>query len=816
VRTFSYIFLLLLPCLVLANNPIYQKYDVDDGLPSSQVYEVIQDDAGVIWIATDKGLSKFDGNKFENYTVKDGLPHNDIFGFAKDNDGRIWLNTLDKIGYLEDGKLRTIKNNFDLGVHVHYFGMHGKHFIQSKNKRINYLFDDNEELIHLGKDGHLFSKYIDKDNYCLVRKNRSKNQSENGYLLVVEDTIQKKIPLGNLNTPYKYFDVQKMGNKLICTYPTGLQILENQKVENFDLSFLGFSKPIERSFFISEGVFLKNKNRFVFFDIEKKTVEVFTLFRDLNIQRIFKDNEGNYWLSSDEGLYFISSLSINSESYVLGPQPELKNELQLIVETGLEGLKDMVQDGYGQLWLADDIEGCFRLRNLNLVNDDRFAYSLDKKIGATRSLNAVFKGSVKSIKMGPDNRLYIASAEGVNQVEFKEDHFVVTKLDPTRSYSVVQDLFGYIWIGRSSGISRFKDGKLIDFGPNHIMSNLSITDLDIDDENGLWIGSDGYGLFHDQGSIFCTIKELDGYIIKSLMIDGNQVWAGTNRGVVGVKYNSKDGTTCDYTIRNYSQAHGLASDEVNDVFVSDGYIYAATKNGVSKFPVKLPSENSNSSQLQSYKAPLIIQGVEVNGVQQFIQPSYELNHKQNNLKIDFAALSYRSIGANSQFLKFKINKPWYNRWWFILLNILFLTLLVYLFTQQRISRAKAQAQKETEVNKRFAELEMQAIRSQMNPHFLFNALHSIQDFIFNNNSREANRYISSFASLMRKILDASKKKYIYIYEELEMLYLYLGLEKLRFNDKFDYKINVDPEIDINTEEIPTRNEYDQKSIGANE
>jgi len=91
----------------------------------------------------------------------------------------------------------------------------------------------------------------------------------------------------------------------------------------------------------------------------------------------------------------------------------------------------------------------------------------------------------------------------------------------------------------------------------------------------------------------------------------------------------------------------------------------------------------------------------------------------------------------------------------------------------------------------------------MNPHFLFNALHSIQDYIFNNNAREANRYISSFAKLMRMILDASKEKYIYLDQELEMLRLYIELEQLRFEGKFDYQINVDSQIDKMTTEIPS-------------
>ncbi len=446
--------------------------------------------------------------------------------------------------------------------------------------------------------------------------------------------------------------------------------------------------------------------------------------------------------------------------------------------------------------------------------------------------------------MGPDNRLYVAYTEGVSQIEFGEFNYIITKLDSIRSYSVAQDLFGYVWIGRTSGISRYKDGKLIDLGPNHPMSNLSVTDIDVDDSNGLWIGSDGYGMFHDRGNILCQIEELDGYIIKSLFIDEqNKIWAATNRGVVKIETAYTNDNDCDYHLEFFSTSHGLASEEVNDILVDNGYLFAATKNGVSKIPI-------NFSQEQIYNPPLIIQSVEINGDEVKIEDSYELDYDQNDLKIDFVALSYQSLGklsyeyqmssldstwqstsdnyreyqtlnpnkytfklrardingeliGDEKNIEFHIKKAWWNTFWFKLLYLTLAILLFFGYSQYRITQTRRKAERENEVNKKFAELEMQAIRSQMNPHFLFNALHSIQDYIFNNDSLEANRYISSFASLMRKILDASKEKYIYLDQELEMLELYLGLEKLRFEDKFDYQINLDEKIDELSTEIPT-------------
>ena len=100
------------------------------------------------------------------------------------------------------------------------------------------------------------------------------------------------------------------------------------------------------------------------------------------------------------------------------------------------------------------------------------------------------------------------------------------------------------------------------------------------------------------------------------------------------------------------------------------------------------------------------------------------------------------------------------------------------------------------------ELRMQALRAKMNPHFIFNTINSIQYFLTSNEKRTALEYLSKFARLMRLTLEFSDKTTISISEELESLRLYLDLEKLRFANKFDYEISVDPQIDTPRIMIP--------------
>jgi tetratricopeptide (TPR) repeat protein len=107
-----------------------------------------------------------------------------------------------------------------------------------------------------------------------------------------------------------------------------------------------------------------------------------------------------------------------------------------------------------------------------------------------------------------------------------------------------------------------------------------------------------------------------------------------------------------------------------------------------------------------------------------------------------------------------------------------------------------------EFEKRAADLKMQALRAQMNPHFIFNSLNSINSFILNNNKEDASRYLTKFSRLMRLMLHHSKSSHITLQEELDALKLYIEMEKLRFNNHFDYSIYVPEEIDPSSYKVP--------------
>ncbi len=145
-----------------------------------------------------------------------------------------------------------------------------------------------------------------------------------------------------------------------------------------------------------------------------------------------------------------------------------------------------------------------------------------------------------------------------------------------------------------------------------------------------------------------------------------------------------------------------------------------------------------------------------------------------------------------------IRPPWYKTSSFIFIVSVIILVLLFLLIRQRFKTIKA---RET-LKRQRAEAEMQALRSQMNPHFIFNSLNSINSFVVENKTHLASDYLTKFSRLIRLILDNSKNELIPLDKEIETLKLYLLMESLRFENKFDYEIYTDPNLDTSNILIP--------------
>ena len=124
--------------------------------------------------------------------------------------------------------------------------------------------------------------------------------------------------------------------------------------------------------------------------------------------------------------------------------------------------------------------------------------------------------------------------------------------------------------------------------------------------------------------------------------------------------------------------------------------------------------------------------------------------------------------------------------------LLFLTIVIAIFINKSIQSKKKRA--EFLFKQKIAESQIQSLRAQMNPHFIFNSLNSIENFMMQNEKRKASDYMHKFALLIRTILESSRNELTTVVQDLEALKLYIDLEQMRFHNKFCYKENIDPEL----------------------
>ncbi len=275
-------------------------------------------------------------------------------------------------------------------------------------------------------------------------------------------------------------------------------------------------------------------------------------------------------------------------------------------------------------------------------------------------------------------------------------------------------------------------------------------------------------------------------------------------------------------------ADGLVSDFINSVFVSDSLVFVGTSEGISYFDHKKISQ----------KAPCLLRltDVIVSGNSIMYNSSYTLPRKQNNIRFEYAGISYRSGGdityryrltgldtswkmTAENFLNYPILSPgnyamevqavnkfgmeseiiripflikqfWWEKIWVQFAGIIIFLLLIGVITNRRIKQVRLREKEKNLLREQVSSLEQMALKAQMNPHFIFNSLNSIQHYVLDKDILGANKYIAGFSRLIRQTLDNSSKSVISIEEEINYLSQYLELERMRQSEKFSYSINV--------------------------
>ena len=149
-----------------------------------------------------------------------------------------------------------------------------------------------------------------------------------------------------------------------------------------------------------------------------------------------------------------------------------------------------------------------------------------------------------------------------------------------------------------------------------------------------------------------------------------------------------------------------------------------------------------------------------------------------------------------------IATPWWKAPWFWPLMVLVLLGLAYSVYKWRIGQVRKEERLRSEYERKLAHMEMSALRAQMNPHFIFNSLNSIEYFIIQNEQEKASDYLNRFSRLIRLILQNSKNTVVPLKDDLEALKLYIEIESMRFDNLFDYEVRVEEGLELEKVLVP--------------
>ncbi len=365
--------------------------------------------------------------------------------------------------------------------------------------------------------------------------------------------------------------------------------------------------------------------------------------------------------------------------------------------------------------------------------------------------------------------------------------------------AITEDKFGNIWLINDK-LQKYlpESDTFISYGISNGMTATDLTSLVADDNGDLWIGTGAEGLFRFKNDklSFQHYTRQDGLLSNSYTDAGIKLQNGDV--VLG----------CSKGFNLFNPNEIVENTKVPSPFFGRLFIYdhiVSHDLNQERVIILEPDENVFSIELLStdvvnperYSYRCILEGydetwVEIDNKQRLVRyaavppGNYLLKYNIGNRKGVWS--------ETTSVIRLKVEKPYYLTWWFISAIVIAIS-VVMLFV---IKRRELDLKKKN----RLMELQQRLFRLQMNPHFIYNSLLAIQNYIFLHNPGEAGNYLSDFARLFRLILNNSRSEFIKFGKEVETLRLYLKLQSLRYPDKFSYEIHIDPEIDDDILMIP--------------
>lgn len=843
-------------CFCNAHHYEIIHYTKKDGLISDNTFQAEQDHLGYLWIVSARGISKFNGKFFANYTTQHGLPENAIFGAFAIDSGMLFTPMLNKFTLYKNGQFKSalseiknttrnyIFNSYDNFLYIsdgpnNQFKIYQnlKPYRDLKFKYpISFVYKSDihsKELIvyTYNNDSTLHSNFNFNKYGIDERKDFIMHRIINNEL-IEEPQFKDKF--------YYYFALQD--RRFTLCYIVGNQIIIHPY-------FLKNNIAIKSMRSISDSIqsLVTNKGIYTLNQFTNQIVDSFLTHEDCNY--VSYDDANNMWVTTNEhGLYYIKKTNVEqltdfknnniNEILLHRNQMIFSTDSNIVIQ---QGRKHTIYNNFGRI----------AIRNIIPIDSQTILFNNSN----VHLLNYANRQNIISYKTPEDYKsihyangiLFGATIAGLKKIPypFLHDPFGYLKFDEiilkrARINCALEDRIKTIWIGTSRGLYKKtihgqeeKIDVLRDYRIGRIIENHAGITFFLTESNGIY--------FFKQNKFFAFKLAVsnENLTINNISIHGDTLIAATNRGIVLVHF--IDNFT-RFTKVHISALDGLSSNEVNYALLDNNKIYCATDKGISIIhlnkPIQIPAPKiyleyivvNNSDTLRSisnhhqFHYPIHSLSFHLSSISFESRGEVEYKYRLQGLEsgwekttddhIKFNSLpsgqfTFQAQGINYRGqqsdealnISFEILAPFWRTWWFLTLVGILLVIGTKFYLQFRIQKIQKIANEKTALDKQFAQLELEAIRGNMNPHFIFNAMNSIHHYMVNNNLELSEKYLLQFSSLMRNVLQQSKENFTTIQQEMEFLDTYLSLEKMRFGDSFTYNITA---VDaIKYMEIPT-------------
>ena len=790
-----------------------------------------------MWFATGEGLSKYDGTKFHAFTTKNQTSKSGS-NIIEDNFDRVWYINFDGyLYYVENNQLHAFKQKNSIGYYE--FGIIGnKLFTIQKNsievydlkklKLIKKIKFDNTYF----KATHLSKKhfYVFTNKLLKIDSNLNTTITSLPSELVITKSIVVESHLNDL------FIVSKANGQL---YKYSNQTFEKEAVLKGNI--------IQNLSFVDNKLWLATTSGL----FEYKNKSFVNYYKEINISTIFKDQENKFWISTlTNGLLYIPNFS--SILWKCNYKPVTLNSNNNTIAIGYENdiLSEFNPNNYEEKIIFKgnsnhEIYKVFKDETNYFITSNNFKI-LNKNI---KEINNAVKDIVKI-----DDKYYAFAASGLcglfslhpeKKSEWDKIHLKYAA-KPSPSFNESRLLISV----RGKSVAYNAVNKTIYFATNIglFCQNLSIQ-KELKYKNKTFYCQKLYA-FNNEIYVLSNenvVLKIDQNNIVSIE---NNIKRDISEEIKNIKLLKNDlfifakNTIYQYNLINKKtiRTHYISPDiSVTDIAILNNKTILATSNGL----ILKQNTNINGETLPKFYLNTVL-------VNNQHKKNTNFEYFENNLSFDFSVLaylpnskfpiSYKINGANWVTLEdnqrslklsslatgeyfiqfkienlektnkniikynFKIQKPFWEKTNFILLCIVLLGVLFYLLYQSKIKKIEQKNQIELNritLENNLNQSKLTAIKSQMNPHFFYNALNTIQSYILSNDKKEAITYLNKFSSLTRIILELTERNYLSINEEIKTITLYLDLEKARFLNDFNYSIIVNKEIDTDLYKIPT-------------